>query len=276
MEIIKPIMTKQTVLNKNITPAIFPEHGGNSEKVFQERLRQILLNLSLREVKSSFITNEFYSFDILGFPQYLMLRTKKNILYYEENEIQQINDGLFESIKLLHKERFGYDLDRHVSEKSMLLSHTTSTIVESLINFGPDELFVISKTFRSKSEKAEKTQVDICLRDRTLPEVISFVENLYEILLNRKIKIRLTSDFYFFCEPSFSFEVSLEGSDKKFLLGSGGFIRDECLNLINKKHSKDKARNIIFIGFPYQKILNMVLGEKFDNWNIDYNTTILR
>ncbi len=268
--------TNKNFLNKDIVPTVFAERGGNSEKIFQERLRQVLISLGLKEIESSFVTNEFCSFDVLTFPQYSLLRTKKNILYFEEGKTKQINDDLFEDIKLVHKERFGYNLDRYTSEKTMLLSHTTETIMESLIKFGPDEVFVISKTFRSKPEKAEKTQVDICLRDRTLPEVIAFVENLYEILLNKKVKICLTSDFYFFCEPSFSFEISLEGSGKKFLLGSGGFMREECLNLINKNHFKEKAKNIIFIGFPYQKILNMLLGEEYNNWNIDYNNTVLK
>lgn len=257
-------------INKEVIPIIFPDHGESPEKAFQRMLKKILSDFGLSEIRANFITNEFYSFDALGFPQYSLFRTNKNIVYLKEKVALHVDDRLFEDIKILHRGRFGYDLERLVSEQAMLISHTTSTVMEFLMNSGPDEIFVISKTFRGKAERMEKTQVDICLRNRTLPEVISFVENLYEIILNKKIKIRTISDFYFFCEPSFSFSAKLGESNKEIMLGSGGFMREEELTLLNKKFGENN-KNIIFIGFPYQKILNLSLGEDSNNWNANYN-----
>lgn len=257
-------------INKDIAPFTFSDRGENLEKSFQRRLRAVLSNFGLREITAHLITNEFYSFDALLVPQYSPLRTDRNIVYLKERGGRKIESDLFEEFKIMHKRRFGYDLNRQVSKQTMLLSHTTSPIAEFLINYGPDEMFVISKTFRRKQEKMEKTQIDICLCDRPLPEVISFIEILYEIMLNKKVKINLTSDFYYFCEPSFTFTACQGENGKEIALGSGGFLHEEELSLINKKYGSGR-KNIIFIGLPYQKLLNLALGEGCSNWNIDYN-----
>jgi phenylalanyl-tRNA synthetase alpha subunit len=150
----------------------------------------------------------------------------------------------------------------------MLLSHTTASIADFLIAFKPIEIFTISKIFRAKKERREKTQIEITLIDRNLSETMAFICNLYSQMLNQKVKIQILSDFYYFCEPSFSFKATINGDE--IMLGSGGFVRQEILNLINKRH-KTNFKSIIFLGFPYQKILNLSLGKKYNAWETDYN-----
>ena len=265
-------MGSRGTFNRNIVPITFPDHGRSVEKIFQEQLRQALSALGLSEIRSDLITNEFFSFDIMTYPRFSPLRNKRNVVYLETATPMPIDDTLFEEVNLLHKERFACGLARNVAEKAMLLSHTTATVVSALVTLGPSEYFVISKTFRGKPEKREKVQVDCCLCNRTLQEGISFVENLYSLILGKKIRIYLRSDFYYFAEPSFSFEVAFEETDSKYLLGSGGFMREGIVNLLNKMYPHKKVRNILFVGFPYQKLLNLKVGKTIDDWNVDYNS----
>lgn len=260
-------------LNKDIIPIKFSERGEHPEKKFQDKLRNLLLSFKLTETGYELITNEFYSFDVLIFPQYSPVRTNKNIIYLKRRDGKEIDHELFEKIKMIHKTRFGYDLNLKISKQKILLSHTTSLIMESLVNFGPNELFSISKIFRNKDERKEKTQIDICLCNRSIPEVITFMENLYSSLLNKRIGIKLTSNFHYFCEPSFSFSCHFKdkGKSNKIVLGTGGFMRDNLVQLLNEKYPSKRVDNVVLIGFPYQKILNLSLGQKYDNWDIDYN-----
>ena len=108
-------MINQNNINKNIVPITFPDYGENLEKIFQRKLKKILSNFNLKEIKANLITSEFSSFDVLTFPQYSLLRTDKNIIYLEGGKVQKIKNELFKKIKTLHKNRFGYDLDRKIS-----------------------------------------------------------------------------------------------------------------------------------------------------------------
>lgn len=254
-------------INKNIIPINFPDRGEHPEKIFQHKLRNLLASFGLKEIESKLIVDEFTSFDQLLFPQFSSVRTKKNVIYVK-GKTKKINKNLFNGIAEAHLNRFGYQLNRKISERSMLLSHTTASIVDYLIDLKPMEIFIISKTFRAKKERREKTQVDFTLINRTLPEVMAFIDILYSQILNKKIKIEITPDFYYFAEPSFSFKAKI--GENKIKLGSGGFMRNEILNLINKGN-KTRIKSIVFIGLPYQKLLNLSLGKKYDDWGVDYN-----
>lgn len=94
------------------------------------------------------------------------------------------------------------------------------------------------------------------------------MEKLYAHLLLQPSEIGITSDFYYFLEPSFSFK--LRQQDTYIPFGSAGYMRESTLNIVRNKTSAP-VESIIFIGIPYLKLLNLRIGLPYNEFDLDYN-----
>jgi len=265
-------MKNPEVLNPDIVPLRFFARGEHPETSFQEDLDAFFFQFGVQRVDMPILTTDSFSFDFLGLPEYSPVRSDDSVLRFGESVAadQDIPQDIIDIIHRLHQMRFGLPPRTEGQDRNMLVSHTTAQLIENLLKNGPREIYTISKTFREKKERREKTQVEAVLLDRSLPEIIAFMERLFSCLSRRQMNLQLFSDFYYFLEPSFSFSTMIGGEARA--MGSAGFVRAEVLEVIRKMHPNMSARAIAFVGIPYQKLLNLRLGERFDDFDIDYNS----
>lgn len=264
-------MKEPGVLNPNIVPLKFPARGRHPETSLQGDIDTFFTQFGIQRVDMPIITTDFFTFDFLGMPEYSPVRSADNIIRLDDGATtdQETPPEIIDIIAKLHQMRFGLPLPSTDRNRNLLVSHTTAQLVANLCEHGPREIYTISKTFREKKEKREKTQVEAVLVDRSVPEIIAFVEKLYSCLTGNAVNLQLFSDFYYFLEPSFSFSTMVDGKARS--IGSAGFARTEVMDVMRRMHPDMNARTIAFVGIPYQKLLNLRLGEKFDNLDIDYN-----
>ncbi len=132
-------------------------------------------------------------------------------------------------------------------------------------------IFTISKTFRNRPEKNEQTQAEFIVADMTVFEVVTFMEEFFSFFLRQDIGLNLVSDFYYFCEPSFSFLSKINGV--QCTLGSGGYIREPLLGRIIDYQQDPDLHSLVSIGLPLKKLLNLSLGVNPYCTDFDYNAS---
>ena len=257
------------LVNANIVPIPPVEYGKHPETDLEEDLSKFMLGMGIQRVGAETAMTEHQVFDALGYPQYAPIRSNKHVVYVDSETDRDLECGCCDEVSALHRKRFGYERNLEKAKRIMLVSHTTAIAVKHLME-ELEEFFVISKTFRNKKERLEKSQIDLVLINRSLPELMAFLKALYSFLLQEQVELEATSDFYYFCEPSFSFLMS-NGKNSKLPMGSGGFMRQELLDIITFRTGQ-KADTVSFLGLPYQKLLNMRLGKDPFDYSIDYNS----
>jgi phenylalanyl-tRNA synthetase alpha subunit len=261
-------MSSSDTFNADIVPRPPCAYGIHPGTALEEDISKIMQAFGIRRVPPEVVMTEHQVFDVLQFPQYSPVRTQKNVVYVSgEHGHKQHPIEHDDAISHLHEQRFGYARDSEKAKRLMLCSHTTAILIKNLMS-NIEPIYTISKTYRNKKERREKTHAEIVLVDHSLPEVISFMQTIYSYLLQRVVELGVTADFYYFCEPSFSFSMP-QGSGS-VPMGSGGYVREELLQLLSK-HSSVKPNAVALVVLPYQKILNMRIGKKPFDYTVDYN-----
>jgi len=212
------------------------------------QVREILIGMGFKEVKSPIVETEFWNFDILFEPQDHPARDMQDTFFLKYPRSGDVPEELLKRVKEMHErgsvdgrkisKGWNYKFQEEISRRTILRTHTTVSSIRYLASLSPEErekphkVFCIDRVFRNEAidykHLPEFYQCDGIVMDRN----VNF-DNLIGILVEflRRLgfeRVRVRPAYFPFTEPSLEAEVYLEGKGWLEILGAGIF-RPEVL-----------------------------------------------
>jgi len=229
------------------TEEVYPAKYHPLTRVIYE-VREVLLSMGFKEVKSPIVETEFWNFDVLFEPQDHPARDMQDTFFLKYPKSGSIPEELLRKVKEVHErgivdgrkisKGWNYKFQEEISRRTVLRTHTTVSSIRYLASLSQEEkekshkVFCIDRVFRNEAidykHLPEFYQCDGIVMDKD----VNF-DNLIGILVEflKRLgfeKVRVRPAYFPFTEPSLEAEVYLEGKGWLEILGAGIF-RPEVL-----------------------------------------------
>ncbi|WP_456419934.1 phenylalanine--tRNA ligase subunit alpha [Methanocaldococcus infernus] len=218
------------------TKPIFPAKVHPLTRIIRE-VKEILLGMGFKEVKSPIVETEFWNFDMLFEPQDHPAREMQDTFFLKYPTEGDIPKELVEKVREVHL-RCWRQFDEKVSRRLILRTHTTASSIRYLASLTEEEkkknhkVFCIDRVFRNEAIDYKHLPEFYQCEGILMGDNVNF-DNLIGILkefLNRLgfDKVRFRPAYFPFTEPSLEAEIYVEGKGWLEILGAGIF-RPEVL-----------------------------------------------
>ncbi len=205
-------------------------------------VKEVLIGMGFKEVKSPIVETEFWNFDMLFEPQDHPARDMQDTFFLKYPSSGEIPQWVNE-IKSLHEEGvingekisegWKYKFNEEISKRTVLRTHTTVSSIKYLSSLNSEEkeknhkIFCIDRVFRNEAIDYKHLPEFYQCEGIIMAEGVNF-DNLIGMLkefLNRLgfNKVRIRPAYFPFTEPSLEAEVYIEGKGWLELLGAGIF-----------------------------------------------------
>ncbi len=218
------------------TKEVYPAKIHPLTRVIRE-VKEILLGMGFKEIKSPIVETEFWNFDMLFEPQDHPAREMQDTFFLKFPNKGDIPKDLVDKVKKVHL-RCWRQFDEEISKRLILRTHTTASSIRYLASLSdeekekPHKVFCIDRVFRNEAIDYKHLPEFYQCEGIIMDDNVNF-NNLIGILkeflyrLGFK-KVRFRPAYFPFTEPSLEAEVYLEGKGWLELLGAGIF-RPEVL-----------------------------------------------
>ncbi|XRP97522.1 phenylalanine--tRNA ligase subunit alpha [Methanocaldococcus sp. 16A] len=225
------------------TKPIYPAKVHPLTRIIRE-VKEILLAMGFKEIKSPIVETEFWNFDMLFEPQDHPAREMQDTFFLKYPKVGNIPEDLLPKVKEVHERCWKYKFDENISRRLILRTHTTASSIRYLASLSEDEkekphkVFCIDRVFRNEAIDYKHLPEFYQCEGIIMDDNVNF-NNLIGVLkefLNRLgfEKVRFRPAYFPFTEPSLEAEVYLEGKGWLEILGAGIF-RPEVLEPIGIK-----------------------------------------
>ncbi len=225
------------------TKVVYPAKVHPLTRIIRE-VKEILLAMGFKEIKSPIVETEFWNFDMLFEPQDHPAREMQDTFFLKYPNVGEIPTNLIDKVKEVHERCWKYKFDENVSKRLILRTHTTASSIRYLASLSeeeknkPHKIFCIDRVFRNEAIDYKHLPEFYQCEGIVMDDNVNF-NNLIGILkefLNRLgfEKVRFRPAYFPFTEPSLEAEVYLEGKGWLEILGAGIF-RPEVLEPIGIK-----------------------------------------
>ncbi|ENN95768.1 phenylalanyl-tRNA ligase subunit alpha [Methanocaldococcus villosus KIN24-T80] len=224
------------------TKEIYPAKLHPLTRIIRE-VKEILLSMGFKEVKSPLVETEFWNFDVLFEPQDHPAREMHDTFFLKYPCKGEVPKDLLERVKEVHL-KYWRIFDKSVSERLILRTHTTAATIRYLASLEEDEkvkphkVFCIDRVFRNEAidykHLPEFYQCDgIIMADNVnFNNLIGVLREFLKRLGFEKVRFRPA--YFPFTEPSLEAEIYLENKGWLEILGAGIF-RPELLEPLGIK-----------------------------------------
>ncbi|WP_456472306.1 phenylalanine--tRNA ligase subunit alpha [Methanocaldococcus sp.] len=218
------------------TKPVYPAKVHPLTRIIRE-VKEILLAMGFKEVKSPIVETEFWNFDTLFEPQDHPAREMQDTFFLKYPNKGEVPKDLLEKVKEVHL-RCWRQFDEEISRRLILRTHTTASSIRYLASLSEEEkeknhkVFCIDRVFRNEAIDYKHLPEFYQCEGILMGDNVNF-NNLVGILkefLSRLgfKKVRFRPAYFPFTEPSLEAEVYLEGKGWLEILGAGIF-RPEVL-----------------------------------------------
>ena len=235
------------------TEEVYPAKYHPMTRVIYE-VKEILIGMGFKEVKSPIVESEFWNFDVLFEPQDHPARDMQDTFFLKYPNSGEVPKDLFKKVKDIHErgvvdgkkisKGWNYEFKKEISERMVLRTHTTVSSIKYLASLSNDEknkphkVFCIDRVFRNESIDYKHLPEFYQCEGIIMDENVNF-DNLIGVLVEflKRLgfdKIRVRPAYFPFTEPSLEAEVYLEGKGWLEILGAGMF-RPEVLEPLGIK-----------------------------------------
>ncbi len=225
------------------TKPVYPAKIHPLTRIIRE-VKEILLAMGFKEVKSPIVETEFWNFDMLFEPQDHPAREMQDTFFLKYPNVGDIPENLLNKVKEVHERSWKYKFDENISKRLILRTHTTASSIRYLASLSeeeknkPHKVFCIDRVFRNEAIDYKHLPEFYQCEGIIMDDNVNF-NNLIGVLkefLNRLgfDKVRFRPAYFPFTEPSLEAEVYLEGKGWLEILGAGIF-RPEVLEPIGIK-----------------------------------------
>ncbi|HIP84354.1 MAG TPA: phenylalanine--tRNA ligase subunit alpha [Methanothermococcus okinawensis] len=229
------------------TEEVYPAKYHPLTRVISQ-VREILIGMGFKEVKSPIVETEFWNFDVLFEPQDHPARDMQDTFFLKYPRIGEIPEELLRKVKEIHErgsvegrkisKGWNYKFQEEISRRTILRTHTTVSSIRYLASLSqeerekPHKVFCIDRVFRNEAidykHLPEFYQCDGIVMDKDV-NFNNLIGILVEFLKRLGFeKVRVRPAYFPFTEPSLEAEVYLEGKGWLEILGAGIF-RPEVL-----------------------------------------------
>lgn len=217
---------------------------------FLKNIRIFLLLNGFKEIKSEYITSNFWNFEFLRMDKLHPARRNSDTFYLEDFE--NIPELLAHNIPLnIDKTDLKKDGEFYKSPLS-LKTHNTGSIFKHIIKnkITKGNFFMIDRVFRNEREDMTHTisfrQLEITMiKNSKFEELIGFIKDFCSFLGFEDVLIKPT--YYPYTEPSCEIQVKI---DEKYVeIGGGGLFRSSVLKPVNKN-----LKTSIGFGFGIERL----------------------
>ncbi|NPA62834.1 MAG: phenylalanine--tRNA ligase subunit alpha [Methanococci archaeon] len=225
------------------TKPVYPAKIHPLTRIIRE-VKEILLAMGFKEVKSPIVETEFWNFDMLFEPQDHPAREMQDTFFLKYPKEGEIPKDLLNSVKKVHERCWKYKFNEDISKRLILRTHTTSSSIRYLASLSeeekekPHKVFCIDRVFRNEAIDYKHLPEFYQCEGIIMGEDVNF-NNLIGVLKEflKRLgfeKVRFRPAYFPFTEPSLEAEVYLEGRGWLEILGAGIF-RPEVLEPIGIK-----------------------------------------
>ncbi len=246
----------------------------NITKQFASMIKEILVSMGFKEMRSDYAESSFWNFDVMMFKQDHPDRDIQDTVHIGAGETK-VPTELLERVKGVYEAGFkssttdssiGFRRDFDISESKKLImrGHTTATTFRYIYNEIskhkdlPAKFFSVDKAFRNEtmdfSHLPELYQIEgvVYDDDLNLSDLVSYIKEFYSRIGLDKIRLKPTYNPY--TEPSLEIQAFSKGLDRWIEVGNSGIFRPETLRPFGIE------KNIIAWGFGMERILISMLG----------------
>ncbi|ACX73277.1 phenylalanyl-tRNA synthetase, alpha subunit [Methanocaldococcus vulcanius M7] len=225
------------------TKPVYPAKIHPLTRIIRE-VKEILLAMGFKEVKSPIVETEFWNFDMLFEPQDHPAREMQDTFFLKYPQEGEIPEDLLDNVKEVHERCWKYKFDENISKRLILRTHTTSSSIRYLASLSeeeknkPHKVFCIDRVFRNEAIDYKHLPEFYQCEGIIMGEDVNF-NNLIGVLKEflKRLgfeKVRFRPAYFPFTEPSLEAEVYLESRGWLEILGAGIF-RPEVLEPIGIK-----------------------------------------
>ncbi|MBP2143045.1 phenylalanyl-tRNA synthetase alpha chain [Methanococcus voltae] len=253
------------------TEKVYPAKPHPMAKIIDD-VKDILVSIGFKEVKTSAVQTELWNFDSLFEPQDHPARDMQDTFFLKYPNIGLVDEELLQKLKLIHEKGivgdeqiskgWGYIFSEEVSKKVVLRTHTTVSSIKYLASLSEEEkekaqkVFCIDRVFRNEAIDYKHLPEFYQCEGIVMDDNVNF-DNLVGLLsefLNKLgfEKVRIRPAYFPFTEPSLEAEVYVEGKGWMELLGAGIF-RPEVLEPFGIK------KPVLAWGIGLSRLIMMIL-----------------
>lgn len=245
----------------------------NIKTKFSEFIKDVLVSMGFKEMRSNYVESVFWNFDVMMFRQDHPDREIQDTVYLN-CAVGKIPKDLLSKVKAVYENGFkvskynesiGYGRHFDVSKSNSLImrGHTTATTFRYINDFisknkdKPVKFFSIDKSFRNETMDSthliELYQIEGIVYDDnlTVADLIGYIKKFYSKIGIEKIRFKPTYNPY--TEPSLEIQAFSPKLKKWIEIGNSGVFRPETLYPFGIK------KNIIAWGFGMERMLNLKL-----------------
>ncbi|MFU8653287.1 phenylalanine--tRNA ligase subunit alpha [Methanotorris formicicus] len=251
---------------------VYPAKMHPLTRIIKE-IKEVLISMGFKEIKSPIVETEFWNFDVLFEPQDHPAREMQDTFFLKYPTEGDVPEDLLRKVKDIHEdgtinglkisEGWKYKFDENVSKRTVLRTHTTASSIRYLASLSdeekekPHKVFCIGRVFRNEAIDYKHLPEFYQCEGIIMDDNVTF-DNLIGILkefLNRLgfEKVRFRPAYFPFTEPSLEAEVYLEGKGWLELLGAGMF-RPEVLEPLGIK------KPVLAWGIGFSRLAMLKLG----------------
>ncbi len=210
---------------------------------FENRIKQIFVELGFEEMDGSIIESSFWNFDALFQPQDHPARDLADT-FYLKGECALPCKELVSRVKKAHEKGWKYKWSEKEAKRRVLRTHTTALSARTLATLKdpslPKKYFAIGRVFRNEATDAthlaEFYQVEgiIAWENATFRNLLGILKEFYNKLGFEKVRFR--PSYFPYTEPSLEIEVFLEKKGQWLEMGGAGIFRPEVSIPLAKRY----------------------------------------
>ncbi|MEF8874484.1 MAG: phenylalanine--tRNA ligase subunit alpha [Candidatus Thermoplasmatota archaeon] len=243
------------------------EYGGKKHPLKREmdKVRQVFLEMGFTEIKYDVIQPAFWNFDALFSPQDHPARDLQDTFYMEKPEKLDIEEGVMERVKGIHKDGsdtrskgWQYEWSEEEARKGVLRTHTTVASIKHLAENPEPPVKAFSIDWNYRSEKPDSTHLSefvqiegiVMEENASLNMLIGMMKKFYRKMGFEDVKVR--PGYFPFTEPSL--EVFAKWKEDYLEMGGAGLFRREVLEPHGIEHP------VIAWGLGLERLVMLRLG----------------
>jgi phenylalanyl-tRNA synthetase alpha chain len=212
--------------NVEALPPFIPLGKKHYFKEFLEHVKDVMVSLGFKEVKSDFVEMEFYNFDMLFQAQDHPAREIHDS-FKVDGKGELLNQNLVKRVKEVHEKWWKYSWNQEVAKSLVLRSQTTATTARVLSTSPNKEIkvFTIGKVFRPDAIDAthliEFHQLDglVIEENFNFRELLSTLRAIFSGIGIKEVKFKPA--YFPFTEPSVEVYGFIQGLGWVEMAGAG-------------------------------------------------------
>jgi phenylalanyl-tRNA synthetase, alpha subunit (EC 6.1.1.20) len=212
--------------NVEALPPFIPLGKKHYFKEFLEHVKDVMVSLGFKEVKSDFVEMEFYNFDMLFQAQDHPAREIHDS-FKVNGKGELLNQNLVKRVKEVHEKWWKYSWNQEVAKSLVLRSQTTATTARVLSTSPNKEIkvFTIGKVFRPDAIDAthliEFHQLDglVIEENFNFRELLSTLRAIFSGIGIKEVKFKPA--YFPFTEPSVEVYGYIQGLGWVEMAGAG-------------------------------------------------------